>query len=54
VEVLSRATTWLDSPERNESLYEAGGLIRTLQHRPACVLATSSRLAATQGWIVDL
>ncbi|HQU27342.1 MAG TPA: glucose-1-phosphate thymidylyltransferase RfbA, partial [Acidimicrobiales bacterium] len=31
VEVLSRATTWLDTGT-HESLYEAGGLIRTLQH----------------------
>jgi len=47
VEVLSRATTWLDTGT-HESLYEAGGLIERCSTEPACVLATSSRLAATR------
>jgi glucose-1-phosphate thymidylyltransferase len=50
VEVLSRATTWLDTGT-HESLYEAGGLIRTLQHRNGMPIADIEEIAKTQGWI---
>lgn len=50
VEVLSRATTWLDTGT-HESLYEAGGLIRTLQHRSGLRIGDVEQIARDQGWI---
>ena len=52
VEVLSRATTWLDTGT-HESLYEAGGLIRTLQHRTGLRIGDVEQIGRDQGWIVD-
>jgi len=50
VEVLSRATTWLDTGT-HESLYEAGGLIRTLQHRNGFRIGDVEQISRDQGWI---
>ncbi len=50
VEVLSRATTWLDTGT-HESLYEAGGLIRTLQHRNGMRIGDVEQIGRDQGWI---
>jgi glucose-1-phosphate thymidylyltransferase len=50
VEVLSRATTWLDTGT-HESLYEAGGLIRTLQHRSGLRIGDVEQIGADQGWV---
>lgn len=50
VEVLSRATTWLDTGT-HESLYEAGGLIRTLQHRSGLRIGDVEQISRHQGWI---
>ncbi len=50
VEVLSRATTWLDTGT-HESLYEAGGLIRTLQHRTGMHIGDVDQIARDQKWI---
>ena len=50
VEVLSRATTWLDTGT-HESLYEAGGLIRTLQHRSGLRIGDVEQIARDLGWI---
>ena len=50
VEVLSRATTWLDTGT-HESLYEAGGLIRTLQHRTGNAIGDVEQIARDQGWL---
>jgi len=49
-EILSRATTWLDTGT-HESLYEAGGLIRTLQHRTGMRIGDVEQIARDQGWI---
>ena len=49
VEVLSRATTWLDTGT-HESLYEAGGLIRTLQHRNGLRIGDVEQISRDQGW----
>ena len=49
VEVLSRATTWLDTGT-HESLYEAGGLIRTLQHRNGLRIGDVEQISRHQGW----
>ena len=50
VEVLSRATTWLDTGT-HESLYEAGGLIRTLQHRNGLRIGDVEQIGHDRGWI---
>jgi glucose-1-phosphate thymidylyltransferase len=50
VEVLSRATTWLDTGT-HESLYEASGLIRTLQHRSGMRIGDVEEIARDQGWV---
>ncbi|MGH9020234.1 MAG: glucose-1-phosphate thymidylyltransferase RfbA [Acidimicrobiales bacterium] len=47
---LSRATTWLDTGT-HESLYEAGGLIRTLQHRNGMRIGDVEQIARDQGWV---
>ncbi len=49
VEVLSRATTWLDTGT-HESLYEAGMLIRTLQQRTGLRIGDVDQIARDQGW----
>ncbi len=49
VEVLSRATTWLDTGT-HESLYEAGGLIRAIQHRTGLRIGDVEQIARDQGW----
>ncbi len=49
VEILSRATTWLDTGT-HESLYEAGGLIRTLQHRSGLRIGDVVQISHDQGW----
>ena len=48
--VLCRATTWLDTGT-HESLYEAGGLIRTLQHRSGMRIGDVEQIARDQGWV---
>jgi len=50
VQTLSRATTWLDTGT-HESLYEAGGLIRTLQHRTGLAIGDPEQIARDQGWL---
>ncbi|NNN03768.1 MAG: glucose-1-phosphate thymidylyltransferase RfbA [Acidimicrobiaceae bacterium] len=50
VQVLSRATTWLDTGT-HESLYEAGGLIRAIQHRTGYKVADVEQIARDQGWL---
>jgi glucose-1-phosphate thymidylyltransferase len=50
VEVLSRATTWLDTGT-HESLYEAGALIRTLQHRIGLPIGDVEQIGRDLGWI---
>jgi glucose-1-phosphate thymidylyltransferase len=50
VQPLSRATTWLDTGT-HESLYEAGGLIRTLQHRSGMRIGDVEQIARDQGWV---
>lgn len=49
VEILSRATTWLDMGTF-ESLYEAGGLIRALQSRTGLRIGDIEDVATLQGW----
>ena len=50
VEVLSRSTTWLDTGT-HETLFEAAGLIRTLQHRSGLRIGDIDQIASDQGWI---
>lgn len=50
VEVLSRATTWLDTGT-HENLFEAAGLIRTLQHRSGLRIGDIEEIAGDLGWI---
>jgi glucose-1-phosphate thymidylyltransferase len=50
VEVLPRSTTWLDTGTY-ESLYEAGGLIRTLQSRSGLRIGDVEEIAKEQGWL---
>jgi glucose-1-phosphate thymidylyltransferase len=50
VEILSRATTWLDTGT-HESLDEAGGLVRTLQHRTGMRIGDVEQIARDHGWI---
>ncbi len=50
VDVLPRATTWLDTGTF-ESLYEAGGFIRTLQHRSGLRVGDVEQIARDLGWI---
>ena len=52
VQTLSRATTWLDTGT-HESLYEAGGLIRTLQHRTGLRIGDPEEIARDHGWIAS-
>jgi glucose-1-phosphate thymidylyltransferase len=50
VEVLGRSTTWLDTGT-HESLFEAAGLIRTLQHRSGLRIGDIEQIGADLGWI---
>jgi glucose-1-phosphate thymidylyltransferase len=50
VEKLPRSTTWLDTGT-HESLYEASGLIRTLQHRSGLRIGDVTQIARDAGWI---
>ena len=50
VEVLSRSTTWLDTGT-HESLFEASGLIRTLQHRSGLRIGDIEEIAADLRWL---
>ena len=50
VTVLERGTAWLDTGT-HESLYEAAGLIRTLQHRSGLVIADPEQIARDLGWL---
>jgi glucose-1-phosphate thymidylyltransferase len=50
VEVLGRSTTWLDTGT-HESLFEAAGLIRTLQHRSGLRIGDVEQIARDQGWV---
>ena len=50
VEVLGRSTTWLDTGT-HESLFEAAGLIRTLQHRSGLRIGDIEQIASDLGWI---
>ncbi|HEV2428202.1 MAG TPA: glucose-1-phosphate thymidylyltransferase RfbA [Acidimicrobiales bacterium] len=47
---LSRATTWLDTGTY-ESLYEATGLVRALQHRSGMRIGDVEQIARDHGWI---
>jgi glucose-1-phosphate thymidylyltransferase len=47
---LSRATTWLDTGTY-ESLYEATGLVRALQHRSGMRIGDVEQIARDQGWV---
>jgi len=49
VDVLPRSTAWLDTGT-HESLYEAGGLIRTLQQRQGLRIGDIEQIAIDQGW----
>jgi glucose-1-phosphate thymidylyltransferase len=48
--VLQRSTSWLDTGT-HESLFEASGLIRTLQHRSGLRIGDIEQIARDQGWI---
>jgi glucose-1-phosphate thymidylyltransferase len=50
VEVLGRSTTWLDTGT-HESLFEAAGLIRTLQHRSGLRIGDIEQIATDFGWL---
>ena len=50
VEIMGRGMAWLDTGT-HESLYEAGGLIRTLQHRSGMRIGDVEQIARDQGWI---
>jgi len=50
VQTLSRAVTWLDTGT-HESLYEACGFIRALQHRTGFAISDPEQIAREQGWI---
>jgi glucose-1-phosphate thymidylyltransferase len=51
VEILPRTTTWLDTGT-HESLYEAGSLIRMLQHSSGLRIGDVEEIARNQGWIL--
>ncbi|CAB4867515.1 unannotated protein [freshwater metagenome] len=50
VDVLPRTTTWLDTGT-HESLFEAAGLIRTLQLHSGLVIADPVQIAQDMGWL---
>ena len=50
VDILPRTTTWLDTGT-HESLFEAAGLIRTLQLHSGLVIADPVQIARDMGWL---
>ena len=50
VDVLPRSTAWLDTGT-HESLFEAGGLIRTLQQRQGLSIGNIEEIGRDQGWL---
>ena len=50
VDILPRTTTWLDTGT-HESLFEAAGLIRTLQHTSGMAIADPVQIARDLGWL---
>ena len=50
VDILPRTTTWLDTGT-HESLFEAAGLIRTLQLHSGLVIADPVQIAEDLGWL---
>jgi glucose-1-phosphate thymidylyltransferase len=50
VDILPRTTTWLDTGT-HESLFEAAGLIRTLQLHSGLVIADPLQIARDLGWL---
>lgn len=50
VEILPRSTTWLDTGT-HESLFEASGLIRTLQHRSGLRIGDVEQIAMDLNWV---
>jgi glucose-1-phosphate thymidylyltransferase len=50
VDILPRTTTWLDTGT-HESLFEAAGLIRTLQLHSGLVIANPVQIAQDMGWL---
>ena len=50
VDILPRTTTWLDTGT-HESLFEAAGLIRTLQLHSGLVIADPVQIAQDMGWL---
>ena len=52
VECFSRGFAWLDTGT-HESLYEAGGLIRTLQQRQGLRIGDIEQIAIDQGWLAS-
>jgi glucose-1-phosphate thymidylyltransferase len=50
VDILPRTTTWLDTGT-HESLFEASGLIRTLQLHSGLVIADPVQIAQDMGWL---
>jgi len=50
VDILPRTTTWLDTGT-HESLFEAAGLIRTLQLHSGLVIADPVQIAQDLGWL---
>ncbi len=50
VDILPRSTMWLDTGT-HESLYEAGGFIRTLQQRSGLRVGDIEQIGRDQGWV---
>jgi glucose-1-phosphate thymidylyltransferase len=50
VDILPRTTTWVDTGT-HESLFEAAGLIRTLQLHSGLVIADPVQIAQDMGWL---
>ena len=52
VEKLGRGIAWFDTGTV-DSLYEAGGYIRTLQHRQGLMVGSPEEIAWRSGWISE-